>query len=315
MQPHGWCFSTCHTLSAMNDVIKANLDEISFARITSCFPERQYRRGKRETSRIYNTGIGASEYGLEFTDKYMPRSVDELELCSVADNPMYPAFEEATSRLQTFKDFSWPRVLIQYVTAFSAFGFFYMGKATSVMCYHCGIAIGDWKGGLVNNESITLECRIQHAVLNPHCALIQPLYRDTVFHQEFMGWDILNSNYHLKTFLGQIGRDTSKYDENRAAATPPTQPDVEARDNNSLVLELSLLRNELLDHKLRLEEPRSNACGICLVNVKNVASLPCGHVYNCFKCHAKIKKNNGRNTLKCALCFAEVLAIKLVYIN
>lgn len=300
----------------------SSIKEVDFMRTTSKIPASLYRKRLYYLKTLNNTVIDPSVYGLELFNN-MPRTAGDLHLCSLDEIPLYSHQADENSRYQSFKDHFWPKHFEKYAAPLSRWGFFYMGIALDVICYHCGISIGDWRGDLKDNHDYTVECKVQHAIHSVQCPVIQPLYRDKTFHLHFLEWDIKFSHSYFKTFLedtGASGDDIENYYTQRerirsrsAAGLVPggTGPgSIETqKETQSLRREIVFLREQVRKTTLFFDR-----CILCTDKPKNVIALPCGHISTCRECLLRTVTAAGDvHNVKCSYCNTPVLAFKKAF--
>jgi hypothetical protein len=70
-----------------------------------------------------------------------------------------PLMSNITSRLQTFQE--WPATKNQTPEDLAKCGFYYLGDADRVVCFHCGVGLKDW----LAEDNVWLE----HAINSSSC--------------------------------------------------------------------------------------------------------------------------------------------------
>ena len=283
---------------------------------TSRLPIRLYRKRKRQRDLLCNRVLKLRKFGLSSVGASMTRTAAQVQICPIDEIPLYPMYESEVLRYQSFIDYRWPRCLKNYAEPLAAFGYFYLGKSTSVVCFQCGLALNNWRGNL-STEDVILEAKIQHAVLNTQCLLVLPLYGDRYFHQQFLNHDIQYNNAYLKTFLEETGsenRELHEYFRLREERNNPAPVEKEvdgASDKDNIVL----LRRHVKTLEAQIaavSRSHDTMCGICDTNQKNVVTLPCGHVFSCGECFRKTVID--ADNVKCSCCRKQVLAYTHAYL-
>ena len=282
---------------------------------TTRLPLRLHRKRDRQRHLLYNRVLKLRKFGLSSVGG-MLRTAAEVQICPIDEIPLYPMYESEVLRYQSFIDYGWPICLKNYAEPLAAFGYFYLGKSTSVICFHCGLALTNWRGNL-STEDVVVEAKIQHAVLNTQCLLVLPLYGDANFHQQFLNHDIQYNNTNLKTFLEETGtenNDLREYFRLREERNNPAPVEKEV-DGSSDKDNIVLLRRHIKTLEGQIvtaSRSHDSKCGICDTNQKNVVTLPCGHIYSCGECFRKTVKD--ANNVKCSCCRRQVLAYTHAYL-
>lgn len=250
----------------------------------------------------------------------------EMNVQLVGDQALYPYFASRLERVQSFKDYNWPKSLASLITGLSDFGYFYLGRNDTCVCYMCGLSVSNW----LLTGNLEFKPHITHAIIKPKCNLIQGFKNNTRFYTHFMFEDCKLKTNYLKKYLQtcSVGiHELEKYHKFREQCFKtfnslcPPNPEPDQSEQNECIENQCDSYKRLCENEQQLtnlqERVNSNnlTCVICLTNDKEIVNFPCCHLSTCQDCFHTSLETTVSPIKKCIICREQIRGFSKIYIT